>query len=1190
MRNVFFKPARVFLLLNLLYVLFLGGALAQNISGGPSVVWEPEQLTFTLNSTDAPSSQTCTLTNTGGEPLAFQINAPESPAQLSAAVPNPLLESATATLNTGSSNVYHPGRLIIGLKENRVSLADNSLFALIGAQNVRYLATAKNPFTARKFFTKRSILLVTLTDQTPQKVSASISVLQKDGNVAYAEPDYRLHTLATLPNDPDFGLLYGLNNTGQGSGLPGCDIDAPEAWDLTTGSSQVIVGVIDTGIDYRHPDLQANIWTNPGEIAGNGIDDDRNGFIDDIHGWDFANNDNDPMDDHGHGTHCAGTIAAVGNNGIGVTGVVWKARLAALKYLDSSGSGYTSDAINAISYANAMGFPITNNSWGGDFYSQSLYEVINDGGLFVAAAGNDYGKNNDLEPTYPASYENVNLLAVAASDDHDYLAYFSNYGPASVDLAAPGAGIWSCAPGGGYRYMSGTSMATPHVSGAAALLLSANPWLSASQLKSALIRSVDPVPDLQGKVVGNGRLNVFKALSQLTPSWLSLSPLNGNIAPNASQAITVTVNPANLEPGRWQKTLAIQTNDPDHPVLQLQITVNINPSRQLAVAPTRYDFGNVPLNQTKSTSLTLSNSGNSPTTITSLVFNQSEFDYSGAMPLTVPAKGSISVDIAFTPRTTGSKSAMLTINSNAQNNLALQVNLAGNGFISALEVTPERISENLSPETTSLRNLTLKNTSTASTGYSLTTSNGLGWLVVNPTSGTIPAGATAVIQVTFNATNLSPGNYRDTINLTASTGFTKTIPCTLTVSSDIRKLGVTPQSYDYGNVLIGQSKTMSFTLTNAGTLATTITALTLSNTQFTHNVTLPITIPSSSTATIQVAYHPAIAQAASSILAITSNAQDNPLIQIQLSGAGIASPYSLQPESFAITLPGNSSSTASLRLFNHTSAAAGFIIKRNTAAGAGIASTGGPDKYGYVWADSDQSGGPVYTWQEISATGRRLVQSDGDDAMEAINLSFSFPFYDRSFTTVYVSSNGFLTFAGNTLNPYINYTLPCQNMPDYTIAGFHDDLFPDRQGDIYCLDDGNRFIVQYQNVAVGSYGTATFQIVLEKTGAFLMYYKTMSGTVNRATIGFQNGSHNDGLTIVCDGNYVKNNLAIQVTPPVDWLNLNPAQGTIPASGVLDVLLTFKSTGIAPGIHNTNLQIYFADQTAPLIVPCQLTVY
>ncbi|MEX2558280.1 MAG: S8 family peptidase, partial [Pirellulales bacterium] len=338
----------------------------------------------------------------------------------------------------------------------------------------------------------------------------------------YVEPNFVVGVGAT-PNDPAYPKLYALNNTGQTGGTPDADIDAPEAWDLATGSTSVIVGVIDTGVDYTHPDLAQNIWTNPGEIAGDGIDNDGNGFVDDVHGYDFRNGDPDPFDDNGHGTHVSGTIGAVGDNATGVVGVNWNVSIMGLKFLGVNGSGFISHAIQAINYVTMMrglghNIRLTNNSWGSGGYSQGLYDAIagNEaaGVLFVAAAGNDDGNNNDTSPRYPASFDLPNIIAVAATDHNDALATFSNIGPTSVDLAAPGVSILSTVPGG-YAVYSGTSMATPHVAGAAALAASFSPGSTYQQIRDAIFLGADPKPSLEGLVATGGRLNAHNTLELL---------------------------------------------------------------------------------------------------------------------------------------------------------------------------------------------------------------------------------------------------------------------------------------------------------------------------------------------------------------------------------------------------------------------------------------------------------------------------------------------------------------------------------------------------------------------------------------------------------------------------------------------------------------------------------------------------
>ena len=364
--------------------------------------------------------------------------------------------------------------------------------------------------------------------------------------------------LSTIPNDPSYPQLYALNNTGQTGGTFDADIDAPEAWNITTGSRAIVVGVIDTGIDYTHPDLAANIWTNPGEIAGNGVDDDANGFVDDVHGYDFANNDGDPMDDHYHGTHVSGTIGAVGNNGTGVAGVSWNVSLMALKFLDASGSGWDSDAIRAVNYATMMRMTygvnvrVTSNSWGGGSYDTGLLDAINVGGaagiMFVAAAGND-GQNTDVSPNYPASYDSAAIVSVAATDKNDSLAWFSNYGLTSVDLAAPGVSITSTLPGNRYGTLSGTSMATPHVSGVAALALAVDPSLTVAQLKSSLLDNVDLIPALAGRTAAGGRLNAAAVVSSLVVGGPTVAIASSSVSLGRGEtaAITFTLSSPSTE-------------------------------------------------------------------------------------------------------------------------------------------------------------------------------------------------------------------------------------------------------------------------------------------------------------------------------------------------------------------------------------------------------------------------------------------------------------------------------------------------------------------------------------------------------------------------------------------------------------------------------------------------------------------
>ena len=346
-------------------------------------------------------------------------------------------------------------------------------------------------------------------------VDEALRVLgQELGVLDRVEPNF-IYFPTLTPNDERWGSQWGMRK-----------VQALDAWDITTGDNDVLVAVIDSGVDLSHEDLSGNLWENEGETGTdgsgedkktNGIDDDGNGYVDDWQGWDFYNDDNIPTDDNDHGTHVAGTIGAVGNNVKGVAGVCWDVSMVSVKILGASGAG-TSDAeiINAILYASDLGARVQNNSWGGYGFSQAMKEAIEtvslNGVLFVAAAGN-FNNNNDSNPFYPASYDVPNVVSVAATDEDDKLASFSHYGAVSVDLSAPGVNILSTVPDGAYEAMEGTSMAAPHVAGAAALLWSASPTLSYLDIKVALINSADKIPSLTGKMVSGGRLNVLTLMS-----------------------------------------------------------------------------------------------------------------------------------------------------------------------------------------------------------------------------------------------------------------------------------------------------------------------------------------------------------------------------------------------------------------------------------------------------------------------------------------------------------------------------------------------------------------------------------------------------------------------------------------------------------------------------------------------------
>ncbi|OFZ04196.1 MAG: hypothetical protein A2070_01705 [Bdellovibrionales bacterium GWC1_52_8] len=435
---------------------------------------------------------------------------------------------ANAALQISRSGAHVPGQVIVKLR-------DVAPGKRIQAHAISVLQNAAGEDAVVDFVPLEmapSVFKVSLASDS--LLDAAIRALRLDPSVAAAEPNIIFHTFedqtpGQTPNDPDFGKLWGMKNTGQPDatgqvGRAGADINVLPLWNQGfTGNRKVLVGVIDTGVDWTHPDLIENIYTNPGEageLSANGIDDDGNGLIDDVHGWDFESKSKNSNDDNGHGSHVAGTIGASGNNGVGVAGVNWQVSILPIKFLDAQGSGSLQGAIDAIEYAKKMKVSIINASWGGNQFSQLLSDSVKSTGdagiIFVAAAGND-SSDNDTAGSYPAGFGHPNIIAVAATDNQDNIAKFSNFGRKTVHVAAPGVKILSTTKNGAYAVLSGTSMASPHVAGVAALLLSLRPEWDYATLKERLIRTSDPMPSLSRKVLSKGRVNVMNALNDVVP-------------------------------------------------------------------------------------------------------------------------------------------------------------------------------------------------------------------------------------------------------------------------------------------------------------------------------------------------------------------------------------------------------------------------------------------------------------------------------------------------------------------------------------------------------------------------------------------------------------------------------------------------------------------------------------------------
>jgi thermitase len=412
-----------------------------------------------------------------------------------------------------------PGEFLVKLKPSVAKSANK--------QNISLLLDSP----VKSFIRGRNMVIVKRPLVETRKTA--LKTLAAKSSVIYAEPNF-IYRINKTPDDPMLDQLWGLKNVGamDSGGIPGVagmDVGAEQAWEIQTGNKGVLVAVIDTGILYTHPDLADNVWVNEAEQNGQaGVDDDQNGYIDDIHGYDFYNNDGDPLDDHGHGSHCSGTIGAKGNDGKGIVGVAWDVKIMGVKFLAGDGSGTLEGAVQAIDYATKNGAKIQSNSWGGGGYSRALEESIENadkaGALFVAAAGNE-SNNNDSYPSYPNSFSVPNILSVAALDNRGQLASFSNYGRSKVHVAAPGVNVFSSTTAG-YESWSGTSMSAPHVSGIAALVLANEPKITHHELKNRIITTAMPLGGLRGKVRSAGLANAYTSLTNTVPPPDPNDPFN----------------------------------------------------------------------------------------------------------------------------------------------------------------------------------------------------------------------------------------------------------------------------------------------------------------------------------------------------------------------------------------------------------------------------------------------------------------------------------------------------------------------------------------------------------------------------------------------------------------------------------------------------------------------------------------
>jgi subtilisin family serine protease/PKD repeat protein len=979
----------------------------------------------------------------------------------------------------------------------------------------------------------------------PDVVSAeAVCTLEADPRVEYVEPNRKVFAAGTvLPNDEYFNLLWGLNNIGQtfiGNvyGVEDADIDAPEAWAVRREAPEVVVAVLDADIQVDHPDLADHMWVNEAELYGEpGVDDDGNGFIDDVCGWDFHHNDNTLYDGESHhGTHTCGTIGAIGDNEIGVVGVAWNVKILPIKFIGPSG-GSLADAAAALAYARQMGATITSNSWG---YSGAPDQALQDAFaasdmLAICAAGN-VGADNDSNPArshYPSSYPLDNIIAVAATDCNDQLAYFSCVGATTVDLAAPGHRILSTVPEAmydvPYAFLSGTSMATPHVAGAAALLIAeyvdmpqypgAEGYVEGNMtIKDLLLATVDKKPQLYGKMVSGGRLNLRNALLQLMPPEIEFAdvdytygtpPLTVNFTAEVRDPETIEdmwwdfadgsepfhgPNATHVyeEPGSYKATFhAVDANG-------LEATASI----AVAVFDDSYfvlidDDGGNALDEWYTNCL-------------------DSLDYKWVKlepPVTLPTD-IVNPVIWFT-----ANAARTTLTAEDQEWASQYLDNGGRLFLSSqgviddLEIDHPFIHEYL--HVASVRKNVGAKRVFGIPGDPMTD----GWDIV-----TEPL-------------------FRDRSDSIVTDDVA--VPILMNDSGRacaLRYVG------DNGSRLIFFSFPFEF-------------------------------IPGGA-----IESGPG------------AGSENKPAVKVMdaiakfLTEPGVAQ-VKVSPSSLEAAVAHGTQKQETLTISNAGNCDLYFDL--SVAKPVQAEEIGGPDEFGYVWKDSDAPDGPAVEWVDISETGTLAVF--GDDYYKELDLPFEFDFYGEKKRSILISTNGYVTF-GLRGTASSHTPIPDATAPNDLIALFWADVNA-RDGGVYYWHDvaNSRFIVSYQGVQKQNEeyepeGSLDFQVHLYEDGRIVLQYGELDGVLDGCTVGIENSAGTIGLQVAHNEPYLHSNMAIEFSRWHDGMSFKPARGLVKPGGNVDVAVKLDARALPRGLHKRDIVVATNDIDTPsLTVPVAIEV-
>lgn len=1161
-----------------------------------------------------------------------------------------------------AQGTYEPGQLLIQLQAGQQPTSLTDEYSYINLRPVRLLSRRMNIW----LFEYGGGTLKAADHQ------AILEDVRLKPEVSLAQFNHFVTERATTPNDPNFSQQWALNNTGQTGGTVDADVDAPEAWDIATGGmasmgDQVVVAIIDGGFDIAHQDL--NFWKNTEEVAGNGVDDDGNGYIDDYDGWNSYNH-NGTITSASHGTHVAGIAAARGNNGVGVSGVNWGVKLMAVQGSSSTEAvtvesyGYVLEQRARYNESNGLhgAFVVATNSSFGVDYGQpanyplwcAMYDSMGIQGILSAAATANVNLNVDTQGDIPTACPSPYLIAVTNTTNTDVRNSGAAYGLTCIDLGAPGTSVYSTLPGNTYGNNTGTSMASPHVAGAVGLLFSAacptfiaaykaNPGPMALMIKQYILDGTDPNTSLAGMTVSGGRLNLYGALQELQsyPCGVAIqhTPLpDTKETVNPYEVVCKIASDTTLIPdslllfyelsSTWYRDTLTATGQPNeyHGYIPAQtpgtvITYYMRAHAYNGKADTTqiYSFRVIDYAVILTPSLS-SGSGAVSDTVWYDLNCKNDGLFSDAFDLTI-ANADWPTTLWDAAGTTA-LTATPTLAANASYPFKARVIIGPSmyGNIDTSQVLAKSQASVLAQASVTLR--------TTSAGQPLTlpfydpfatTTVDIGLWVYNNGATIDAVGTNPPSPPNALRLNGTPGGadtlMSQAINLNVSQGVNLTYAYEQTGGGESPDAG-DDLFFEYLND-VGQWKLLQQHL-GADNDMTTFTSVTIGLPTDAYHAAFRLRIRNTATAgayddwfvdNVRLDYGPAASLSPLSFEKTVAQG-DSAYDQLVINNTGQGGlTYSLA------VIPDLSPTFRRLQgegRVNHFDLPEGWNEytedKGATTSRFGpdvVYSAGGPDAFGYVWLDSDESGGPAYNWIEIEATGTDITSGLSDDNFTGpYPIPFAFPFYDSSYTQFYLCSNGYIGFGPTTnYNLRTNVALPSASAPKNIIALCWDDLLITNSanpgGKVICQQVGSDFVIEFARFPRYNYSPVvgeifTAEIILSPDGRIKLQYSTFGSTftMNSNTVGIQNVTGTVGLTVCANTTYLHNNLAVEFVKPKVWLFAAPSAGEVPAGQTQIVDLIFAGVDLDTGVYHATLNFSCNDPDsadAHQSLPVQMTV-